>query len=64
MGRLRLRPLPFVPRWRRRRQTGQAEEPAKPTLPESVAGIEAISWQDMQSSQQPCSVDELFDPAA
>jgi hypothetical protein len=26
----------------------QAEEPAKPTLPDSVAGIEAIGWQDMQ----------------
>ena len=37
----------------------QAEEPAKPTLPDGVAGIEAISWQDMQYFAATLLVDEL-----
>ena len=38
----------------------QAEEPAKPSLPESSAGIEAISWQDMQYLAATLLVDELL----
>jgi hypothetical protein len=38
----------------------QAEEPAKPTLPDSVAGIEAITWQDMQYFAATLLLDELL----
>jgi hypothetical protein len=38
----------------------QVEEPAKPSLPESVTGIEAMSWQDMQYLAATLLVDELL----
>jgi hypothetical protein len=38
---------------------GQAEEPTNPSLPESVGGIEAMSWQDMQYFAATLLVDEL-----
>jgi hypothetical protein len=38
---------------------GQAEEPTKPTLPETVAGIESMSWEDMQYFASTLLMDEL-----
>jgi hypothetical protein len=37
----------------------QAEEPTTPTLPETVAGIEAMSWEDMQYFAATLLADEL-----
>jgi hypothetical protein len=38
----------------------QAEEPTQPILPESVAGIESMSWEDMQYFAATLLMDELL----
>jgi hypothetical protein len=38
----------------------RAEEPATPRLPETAAGIESMSWQDMQYFAATLLVDELM----
>ena len=38
----------------------QAEEPTKPSLPESVVGMECMSWQDMRYFASTLLVDELL----
>jgi len=38
---------------------GQAKEPTAPRLPEGVAGIESMSWEDMRYVAATLLVDEL-----